>query len=181
MMWDVVWCAVPEMWFDVKIVEQWWWDVECITHRTTSHHSTTFYIAPFHINHHLWLYSKPHHIPRQTIIPHHITHFISHQHLSQHTIPFCNTIFQITVSATLYASHHISHWTPFHITYHIMPHSMYSTAHFRSHHILATLCIAPPHLTSHHIFHNPIPVWETRTIRDPFCAEKDIGKGLYWF
>ena len=103
-------------------------------HSTSDHHSSpyhTFHIKPtplaahysvlqyhisnrcightFHIKHHLRLYSKSHHIPHQTIIPHHITHFISHQHLSQHTIPFCNTIFQITVSATLYASHHISH------------------------------------------------------------------------
>ena len=46
----------------------------------------------------------------------------------------------------------MSHCTPFHVTYHIRPHAMYSTAHFRSHHILDILCIAPPHLTSHHIF-----------------------------
>ena len=34
------------------------------------HHiiTTTFYIASFHIKHHLWHYSKPHHIPRHTII-----------------------------------------------------------------------------------------------------------------
>ena len=48
--------------------------------------------------------------------------------------------------------HTTSHCTPFHVTYHKRPHSMYSMAYFRSHHILAILCIAPPHLTSHHIF-----------------------------
>ena len=118
-MWDV-WCAVPEMWFDVKIVELWWWDEECITHRTSSHHST-FYIASFHIKHHLWHYSKPHHIPRQTI-PHHLTHFISHQHLYsilQYYISNC------TVSATLcitphVALHPISRYIPHKATFHVL-------------------------------------------------------------
>ena len=115
------WCAVPEMWFDVKIVELWWSNVEWISHRTSSHHSTTFYIASFHIKHHLSHYSKPHHIPRQTI-PHHITYFISHQHLYsilQYYISNC------TVSATLcstphVAMHPISHYIPHKATCHAL-------------------------------------------------------------
>ena len=164
MWWDVVWCAVPEMWFDVKIVELWWWDVECISHRTSSHHSTTFYIASFHIKHHLWHYSKPHHIPRQTI-PHHITHFISHQHLYsilQYYISNC------TVSATLgitphVALHPISRYIPHKATFHVLQatfqiapwytgHIMHCTTISASHHVLMTHrilhnCIIPPHLT----------------------------------
>ena len=123
--------------------------MECITHFTL-HHSTS------NIDH-LWHYSKPHNIPRHTIISHHITHYISHQHGSQHTIPLCNTtdighIMQRTTS--------VSHCILFHITFHITPHSMYSTPHFRSHRILATLCITP-HFTQHrgtafHLLHNHI-------------------------
>ena len=48
-----------------------------------------------------------------------------------------------------YASHHISHCTPFHNMYQITPHSMYFTPHFRSRHILATSCAS--HHISHHI------------------------------
>ena len=49
----------------------------------------------------------------------------------------------------MHHSRHISHCgIPFYITFHITPHSMYSTPHLRSRHILlATLCITPPHLT----------------------------------
>ena len=96
--------------------------------------------------------SKPHHIPRHTIIPHHITHFVSHQHLSHTAIPLRNTIFK---------SHHIGHIMHHttsriapHLTlvmYNIMPHSMYSMLHsdhtkYWPHH----LCIAPPYLVAPH-------------------------------
>ena len=105
---DVVWyvcCAgIVLLW---NIVELWWWDVECITHCHCISHliTTTFYIASFHIKHHLWHYSKPHPIPRHTIIPHHIAHFISHQHLSQHT---SNSISRIAP----HFSHSMCHITP---------------------------------------------------------------------
>ena len=105
----------------------------------TLHHSTSNTISDI--------------IPNHTTF--HVRPFLTISHISYHTntsIPFCNTIFQIALYRPHYASHHMSHCTPFHVTYHIRPHSMYSTAHFRSHHILAILCIAPPHLTSHHIF-----------------------------
>ena len=130
--WDGVWCAVPEMWFDVKLLSCSRWDVECTTHcHCISHHitATTFYIASH--KRHLWHYSKPHHIPRRTIIPHHLAHFISHQHLSQHAIPLCNTIFQNAP----YRPHHASHHWP--LALHpislyrrtITPQSMHSTPH----------------------------------------------------
>ena len=128
----------------------------CNSHRIT----TTCYIASFHIKHHLRHYSKLHPIPRLAIIPHLIAHFISHQHLSQHT-----------------SNRTISRIAPISVTtYHITPRSMYSTPHFRSHHIgftqhciafrmlhfLHKSCIIPPHLTviapnstSHyHVSHN---------------------------
>ena len=128
----------------------------------TLHHSTSNTISDIIPNH-----------PRHTIIPHGITHFISHQHLSQHTIPLCNTIlFHITpaplaahystlqyhisnrtVSATLCITQHLAlHPISHQVTFHITPHSMFPP-HFISHHILDTLCVAPPHLASHHILH----------------------------
>ena len=102
-------------------------------------------------------------IPHQTLtisdIPNHTTfhdapsflisqYFISHQHLSQYTVPLCNTIFQISPYRPHYASHHISlevHPIFTLLTYHITPHSMYSTPQctFRSHHILHHTTLAP--------------------------------------
>jgi len=117
---------------------------------------TSHLITSFHYILHCII---PHQTPFLTLFqttPHSTSdHHSSPYHISYHTntsIPFCNTIFQIALYRPHYAAHHMSHCTPFHITYHVRPHSMYSTAHFRSHHILAILCIAPPHLTSHHIF-----------------------------
>ena len=120
-MWN--WCGM--VW---NIVELWWWDVvECITHRTSSHHFTSNTISDI--------------IPNTT--PFHLTpSFLTISHISYHTStssPLCNTIFQIAPYRPHYASHHISHCTPFHIMFHITPHSMYTTPLFRSHHILATL------------------------------------------
>ena len=91
---------------------------------------------------------------------HHLTHFISHQHLSRHTIPLYNTIFE--------KSHHIghimhrrttdgSHCTPFHIadvphnaTFHVL-HATSVSDHtiYWPHH----LCIAPSHLAPHFTQH----------------------------
>ena len=127
-----------------NIVELWWWDVECITHFTL-HHSTS------NIDH-LWHYSKPHHIPRHTIIPHHITPSPLAAHYSTLQYHWYRPHMHRTTS--------VSHCILFYITFHIKPHSMYSTPHFRSHHILATLCITP-HFTQHsgtafHLLHNRI-------------------------
>ena len=247
-------------------IELGWWDVgNVLTH-------WPLHLAPHHIrNHHIlhriphqtptvWQNSKPNHIPRHTIIPHHITFHITPlslvRHLSQHTIPLCNTIFQILTYRPHYGSHHwplgiAPHLTL--LTYHIMPHSDHTilatfmhrttfcttlhrisyaphlasfhhiwlwshqiphptpfhiTSHISipplstSHHLLCHIRMTSPppttyravsqptlylipHRTTFHIpchrtrtnpyytttFHNPIPVWETRTraICDPFC------------
>ena len=91
-------------------------NVQHIASRTSPHHSTVSNTD------HLWHWFSPNHTTFH-VAPSFITisHFISHQHLS-HTIPFCNTIFQTAplILATL------------------------CTTHFRSHHILSTLGIAPP-------------------------------------
>ena len=103
-------------------------------------HLSPHHIIPPHFTLH---HQTPCHIPRHTIIPPRITYFISHQHLSQHT--GYSTLQYI--SATV--MHHATSRIASHFTFYIMPHSMYSTPHFRPHHILATLCIAPPYLTQH--------------------------------
>ena len=118
------------------------------------------HLAPYHIPHEMLTISD--------IISNHTTFHvapsflaISHQHHSQHTIPLCNTIFQIAplISATLCIAPHLAS----HFTFPIALHSMYSMPHFRSH-VLATLCVAPritPHFTqvsctAFHILHNSI-------------------------
>ena len=83
--------------------------------------------------------------------PHYIARFISLDTSTSRTLALCNTIFQIALYRSHYAT--ATSRTPFHITFHIMPHALYSTPHFRSR-ILATLCIVPPHLASHHILHH---------------------------
>ena len=94
---------------------------------------------------------------------HHLTHFISHQHLSRHTIPLYNTIFE--------KSHHIGHImhrrsiltariAPHFIllTYHITLHSMYSTPHqFQITPYIGHIIYASHHHISHHILHNIAP------------------------
>ena len=100
--------------------------------------------------------------------PHYITHFISHQHLLQHTIPLCNTTFQIAPYWSHYiapywshyGSHgHVSHCTPFHITFHlpctprhISDHTI--SGHYASHHrhLAHHISQAAPH----HVLHNCI-------------------------
>ena len=131
-MWcDVEWCAVPEMWFDVKNIELWWWDVECqcntlsLRHLAPSHHHpTTFYIAssdhlhvtrPHSTSHHHSSPYRPFHITPAPLAAHFATPYLkSHHWYRPH-----------------YASRHISHCIPFYITFHITPHSMYSTPHLR--------------------------------------------------
>ena len=94
--------------------------------------------------------------------PHYITHFISHQHLLQHTIPLCNTTFQIAPYWSHYiapywshyGSHgHVSHCTPFHITFHIPCTPRHISDHTISGHIM--------HRTtgiSHTTFHRPLHI-----------------------
>ena len=96
-----------------------------------------------------------------------ITPFMSHQHLSQHTIPLCDTTFQIAPYRSRYGSRTRPHLA-LHPISHYVPHSMHSTPHFRSHHkwphyahhrrhhchrisqaaphVLHN-CVIPPHLT----------------------------------
>ena len=173
MMWDVVWCVVPEMWFDVK--SSWAVVVRCGMYNTlplllAPRHiiATTFFIASFHIQRHLWHYFKPHHIPHHAISPHHIAQFVSHQHLSQYTIPLCNTIrLQIAPYRPHLAFHPVSHYVlrnaTFHVlhatfqiiyrpryAYHHIPHhtTFYATLHraiSRAPHLHN--CITPRHLT----------------------------------
>ena len=140
---NVVWCSH---------IELWWWDVECQCNTLSLRHLAPRHIIPPHFTlHHLT-------IPRHTIIPHHIAHFISHQHLSQHTIPLCNTIFKIAplISATLcitphqpLALHLILHYVPHNATFHVLHATFkitpYHWPHYASHHHISP---------SHHILHN---------------------------
>ena len=123
----------------------------CMSHLTTSlpphfisRHSTSnaisdiFQTTPHSMSHH---HSSPYHTFRIT------------QHLSQHTIPLCNTIFQ---NRTI--SHCTRHFTL--LTYHITPHSMYSTPQniywphlSASHHHIASHHTFTQHCTAFHMFH----------------------------
>ena len=132
--------------------------------RTSSHYikaTTTFYIASFHIesNATSGIIIPNHTIPRHAIIPHHIVHFISHQHLLQHT----------SILQFYFKSHHIghimhhttdiSHCTPTLLMYStpVSDHTIYwphlciappHLAHNIAPHITcSTSCIIPPHLT----------------------------------
>jgi len=101
---------------------------ECQCNTLSLRHLAPRHIIPPHFTlHHLTISTSHGHIPRHTIIPHHIAHFISHQHLSQYTIPFCNTIFKIAplISATLcitphLALHPILHYVPHNATFHVL-------------------------------------------------------------
>ena len=114
---------------------------------------TTFHVAP-------------------TVLSHHIAHFISYQHLSQHTIPLCNTIsvsnrtISATLCITLYhtAPHFhipdVPHNATFHVLYAIFQITRYID-HISSHHILHDIA---PHFTcssdrdhTHSQFHIPLP------------------------
>ena len=148
MMWDV-WCAVPEMWFDVEycwavVVRCGMYNAALLLH-LAPHHT----IPPYFTLHHST--SNTNIIPKHTTL--HVTpsfltisliSYYKHQHLSQHTIPLFNTILQITplISATLmhHATSRIASRFTFYITFHITP-------HFRSHYIGHTSRPHPPHLT----------------------------------
>ena len=138
--------------------------MECITHchcishlivslpHFTSHHSTSNAISDI----------KLHRIPCRTIIPHRITHFISHSTSRSTLFHHTNHIVHRTTSRIAPSS--ISHYR---LTYHVTPHSMYSTPnsdnaiywphhlsashHHISHHTtilhISHSCIIPPHLT----------------------------------
>ena len=122
----------------------WWWYVECITH--------------CHCISHLITSLPPHQTPLfQT------TYSTSHHHSSfYHSAPLaahwlCNTVFQIAPYLPHYASHH---WHFTLLTYHVTPHSMYSTQHqfqitpFIGHIIYASHH-KPHYTTLHHIPHAP--------------------------
>ena len=146
-MWDV-WCAVPEMWFDVE-----YWAVVV---RCGMYNALLLHLAPHHT---IPPYFTLHHSTSNTnIIPKHTTlhvtpsfltisliSYYKRQHLSQHTIPLFNTILQITplISATLmhHATSRIASRFTFYITFHMI------TPHFRSHYIGHISGPHPPHLT----------------------------------
>ena len=131
----------------------WWWDAECITHCHCILHlitsfTTTFYIASFHVKHRLGHYSKPlHSTSHHHSSPYH-TWVVSHQHLSQHTIPLCSTIFQIAPYRPHYASHHISHCFP--IPQYALRNATFMYSTFQ-------VTIYWPHYASHYILHNIVP------------------------
>ena len=150
-------------------------------HRTTtdiSHHTTfrilhNCIIPPRHLTVITPSSTSHYHVSRNT--PHHtaIHHHILHHttcHISHSTTP--TTTYRAVSQPTLY---HIPNRTtfPFHATAHTLPHSTSQ----RSHSIpQLTLCLIQ-HRSTFHIpchstrtnphytttFHNPIPVWETRT------------------
>ena len=144
--------------------------MRCGMYNTLPLHLAPHHIIPPHFTLHHTTSKTISDIPNRTT-PSFLT--ISHQHLSQHTIPLCSTIFQIAPYRPRYASHHISRCTPFQIAFHITPHSMYSTLHFRSHHILATLCLAPLHLASGHLLHTIAPHF---TCRSTFCIIASVHR-----
>ena len=111
----------------------------CISHLITSFHHILHCIIPHQTP--SLTYSKPHHIPCHTIILHHITPCVSHQHISQHIMPLCNTIFQIAATyASRHISHPISHYIPHNTTFHVLHATFRVTTHW-------------PHYASHHILH----------------------------
>ena len=148
-MWcDVEWCAVPKMWFDGNI-ELWWWDLNVSV--TYCHCGISHLVTSFHHILHCIIWPSPRHTATFHVTP----SFLTISPISYHTSTSRSTLFHFAIPYLKshhwyrqhYASRHISHCIPFYITFHITPHSMYSTPHLRSRHILATLCITPPHLT----------------------------------
>ena len=145
-MWcDVEWCAVPEMWYWAVVMR-----FECQCNTLSLRHLAPRHIIPPHFTlHHLTISTSHGHIPRHTIIPHHIAHFISHQHLSQYTIPLCNTIFKIAplISTTLcitphLALHPILHYVPHNATFHVL-HATFKITPYIGHTRSRSLVVGP--------------------------------------
>ena len=144
--WNVVWCGMVSctgnvVWCEMLCCGGEMWNVWhiAIASLTSLHHSTTFYIASFHIKRHLW------HIPYHTMF-HGTPSFFTISHLSYHTNTSRSTLchFAIPYFKSQPHMHHATSRIPFHIT----PHSMYSTPHLGSPYIghimhhTATFCIA---------------------------------------
>ena len=126
-----------------------WWDVECITHCHCISHiipHQTLTVSD----------SKPHHIPRHTIIPHHITDFITHQHLSQHTgystIPYFKAHHwyrpQLCTTPHL-ALHPISHYVLHNATLHVLHATFQITPYIGQIMHRTTTSRNTPHFTQH--------------------------------
>ena len=123
---------------------------ECQCNTLSLRHLASRHIIPPHFTlHHLTISTSHGHIPRHTIIPHHIAHFISHQHLSQYTIPLCNTMFKIAplISATLcitphLALHPILHYVPHNATFHVL-HATFKITPYIGHTRSRSLVVGP--------------------------------------
>ena len=128
-MWDVVWCAVPEV-------------VRCGMYNALPLHlaphriiTTTFHSASFHT---------------VSDIPSHTTFHWRHAVISHHIKPVpltpdYSTLQYHTSNRTILATSHLALHPIFTLlTYHTTPHFMYSTPH---------LCIEPPHLAHHTRFY----------------------------
>ena len=138
--WCQMWNRWCDVWYGVLCRKHWAVVVICGMYNTLPLHRAPRYIIPPHFTlHHSTsntvsdIDPKLRHIPRHTSIARHITHFILHQHLLQHTLfPFAIPYFK---------SHHIGHIMhhttdvshQLHPTFHVL-HATY----FRWRHILAT-------------------------------------------
>ena len=156
-MWYGVLCRKCRGW--MWNINLWWWDVECITRGRCISHLIT--LPPHFTLHHstsnaVW-HSKPHHIPSRQ--------FLTISHISYRTNTSRSTLFHFAIpyrfQISPYRPHYASHPIFTFLTYHITPHSTYSTPHFRSHHILATSFIRTTFYTRHcttlhmhHILHH---------------------------
>ena len=128
----------------------------CISHLITSHygHHILHCIIPHRVKRHLWHYSKPHHIPRHIIPQSSHTFHIAPAPLAAHYSTLQYHSSNRTISATLCITPLTSRIAPHYTlqTYHITPHSMYSTTHqFQITPYIGHT--APPHLAPHFTQH----------------------------
>ena len=138
---DVVWCEAVVvrcgMYNTLPLRHQ----ITSLTFQTTPHSTSHHHSSPYRVSYHTTIPHHITHISYHTIIPHHITHFILHHSSPYHTFHITPSFF--SVSRVAY------HWHR-HLSQHVIP-LWQCHWHFISHHILATLCITPPHLTLHPI------------------------------
>ena len=170
MMWYGVLCRKCG---SMGLAELWWWYGERLTH--------------CHCISHLITSLPPHQTPPLTfqttsystshLIPPYIAYFIPHQHLSQYTIPLCNTVFQI---ATISAKFHITD-VPHNATFHVLHAASVSDhiywpniiAHVASFHHIWLWSHPIPHRTSehHHILHpSTHHILHNTTSTNAYCA-----------
>ena len=164
-MWDVVWCAVPDV-VRCEILSCGLWDVECIMHchcishhitlrppHFTLHHSTSSQLALFQTTPH----STSHHSsPPRTF---HITPApLVAAHYSTLQYHISNRTTSATLCITPLTSRIGPHFTL--LTYHITPHSMYSTPQqFPITPYIGHIIYASLYHISHHILHNIAPLF----------------------